>query len=150
MDIVIAIIVVCAAGAIGGAANALISDNGFILPKSETSSGSTILRPGALGNIFIGVIAAGVSWGLYGPAADYVVVGKAPPDATPISLSVASMFTAVLIGIGGARWLTNEVDKRLLRAAAAEAAGSTKDDTAAAQIAAASPASALAIAKSMT
>ena len=43
------LVAVIVAGAIGGAVNAIISDNGFLLPKAETSSaGETVLRPGYL------------------------------------------------------------------------------------------------------
>jgi hypothetical protein len=56
---------------------------------------------------------------------------------------------AILVGVTGARWLTNEVDKKLLKAAASQAAGSTPSPAASRQTAMASPASALHIAKSM-
>ena len=49
----------------------------------------------------------------------------------------------------GARWLTSEVDKNLLRAAAAEAAGAQPSAAASQQIALAAPAQALNVAKSM-
>jgi hypothetical protein len=45
------------AGAVGGVVNALMSDNGFVLPK--TAHG--IIRPGYLGNVLIGAVAAGIS-----------------------------------------------------------------------------------------
>jgi len=56
---------------------------------------------------------------------------------------------AILIGVGGARWLTSEVDKNLLRAAVAEAAGAQPSAAASQQIALAAPAQALNVAKSM-
>jgi hypothetical protein len=61
------------AGAIGGAANAFISDNGFLLPQvTKTSDGTEILRPGFVGNIFVGSIASCVSWGLYGVGGEVI------------------------------------------------------------------------------
>ena len=117
------------AGAVGGVVNALMTDNGFALPKSEpTSTGTTVLRPGYLGNVLIGAVAAVVSWGLYGPFSAYFIAGTPQAMATNASpdrvgLSLASLVGGVLIGVGGARWLSNEVDKNLLRAAAAQAAG---------------------------
>jgi hypothetical protein len=36
---------------------------------------------------------------------------------------LASLVGAILIGVGGARWPTSEVDKKILLAAASEAAG---------------------------
>jgi hypothetical protein len=55
--------IIFAFGAIGGVVNALLSDNGFILPKKEERDNTKIIRPGFLVNIFIGGIAALVSWG---------------------------------------------------------------------------------------
>ncbi len=146
------------AGIVGGAGNALMTDNGFIMWKSETAAdGSMIWRPGFLGNMFIGGIAALVSWGLYGPLSSYLLVHVAAPAPSPspsgpvadIGLSVASLVGALLVGVGGARWLSNEVDKKLLRAAAVSAAGSDKSDSASTKIASATPADALNFAKSM-
>jgi hypothetical protein len=54
-----------------------------------------------------------------------------------------------LIGVSGARWLTNEVDKTLLRAAAAEAANAKASPNASQQIMMAPPAQALNIAKTI-
>jgi hypothetical protein len=51
--------------------------------------------------------------------------------------------------VGGARWLTNEVDKTLLKAAASKAAESQATPSASKQIAGASPIQALNIAKNM-
>jgi hypothetical protein len=51
----------CAAGAIGGVVNALMSDNGFILPRAEEGEGFSVIRPGYLGNVLIGAVAAGIS-----------------------------------------------------------------------------------------
>jgi|SRR6516225_2844439 hypothetical protein len=62
------------AGALGGILNALTTDNGFVFPKFATiSDDARIWRPGALGNLIVGAIAAVVSWALYSPSA----VGRA-------------------------------------------------------------------------
>jgi len=53
---------------------------------------------------------------------------------------------AILIGVGGALWLTSEADKNLLRAAAA---GAQPSAAASQQIALAAPAKALNVAKGM-
>jgi len=143
------------AGAVGGVINALMTDNGFILPKKEDVDGkASVLRPGYLGNILIGAIGAVVSWGLYGPLSSVLIAGTPEALQTNVSpdkigLSLASLVGAILIGIAGARWLTSEVDKNLLKAAASTAAGSHSSNDASQQIAMASPANALAIAKSM-
>lgn len=56
---------------------------------------------------------------------------------------------AVLVGIGGARWLTNEVDKSLLKAAATKAMAAEADPAIARQMALASPLEAFEIAKKL-
>jgi hypothetical protein len=144
---------VCVAGAIGGVVNALMTDNGFILPAKVTTDAANIVRPGFFGNILFGFVAAGISWGLYGPLSGYVIFGTAGALAKNVEeslgISLASLVGAVLVGIGGARWLTNEVDKKLLKAAATTAAASQPNQATAQQIALASPAQALNIAKAM-
>lgn len=146
--------VVCIAGGIGGVVNALMTDNGFILPSVvNIDSGAKVVRPGCLKNIIIGAIAAGISWGLYGPLANYFVVGTKEAltqnPTTGYGLTLGSIVGAVLVGIAGARWLTNEVDKRLLRAAAIQAASGKTSLEASRKIALASPAQAFSIAKAL-
>jgi uncharacterized membrane protein len=142
------ILIILGAGAVGGVINALMTDNGFVLPKYEDASGNKILRPGVIGNVLIGAIAAVISWGLYGPFASYLILSSKPSEADP-SLSLASLVGGVLIGIAGAKWLSNEVDKKLLKATAVAAAAGTPSTDAAVRIMAASPAKALAIAQSL-
>ncbi|MBN2086456.1 MAG: hypothetical protein JW748_14650 [Anaerolineales bacterium] len=147
--------IVLIAGGVGGAVNALMTDNGFLRPKMEKVDDKTsIFRPGYLGNVLIGAIAAVISWGLYGPLSPYYIIGTeqalavhALPEA--VGLTLASLVGAILIGIGGARWLTGEVDKNLLRAAAARAAASKPSMGASQQIAMATPSQALEVAKMM-
>jgi hypothetical protein len=150
------IFLVVAAGALGGVVNAFMTDNGFALPRHETTPDKsvTILRPGYFGNVMIGAVAALISWGLYGPLSSMIIVstGKATEANTtpaPVGLTLASFVGAILVGIGGAKWLTNEVDKKLLRATAAEAASKQPSPDASQQIAQANPAQALYIAQKM-
>jgi len=139
--------IIFAFGAVGGIANALLTDNRFILPQKETQDNTKIIRPGFLVNIFIGGIAALVSWGLYGPFADVFIIGGInDPDIGLKGLSLSSVVGALLVGIGGARWLTNEVDKKLLRAAASLAAFGEANGQKAVRISAATPAEAFKIA----
>ncbi|MBA2719286.1 MAG: hypothetical protein H0U52_08625 [Chloroflexi bacterium] len=125
-------------------------DNSFALPKPvKDNAGRTVVwQAGVLGNIILGAIGAAVSWGLYGPAATVLVIGQPAEGSTAaaISLAIGALASALLVGYGGARWLTNEFDKRLLKAAAAEAAAGAADLTKATQIANASPARAFRIA----
>lgn len=140
-----ALLWVSLAGGFGGLVNAMTSSNGFLLPRKTTQGGAPIWQAGAISTIVVGAFAAAVNWGLYGPFTDSVF-GE---DAPKIALNLASVATAALIGYAGARWLTNEVDKKLLQAAAGQAAAAGADASAATQIATATPAGALDVASSM-
>lgn len=142
----IALLIICAAGAFGGLVNALMTDNGFFLPCEQHSNGTMIVRPGFLGNVLIGTVSALTSWGLY---SSFGSIELLQPLPSTTSFTLASVVGAMLIGVGGARWLTNEVDKRLLRAAAAEAAAAPASTTSAQQMAVASPANILDIAQKL-
>ena len=150
MPMLIPIGIIMLSGAIGGIVNALVSDNGFIKLSEETAGEVTIIRPGFAGNILLGAVAAFVSWGLYGAFSNAVLFGTATGVGTEdITVSIASIAGALLVGIGGARWLTNEVDKKLLRTAAATAAASKACFDDSQKIAIATPAQAFNIAKKM-
>ena len=140
-----ALLWVSVAGGLGGLVNAMTSSNGFLLPRSTTQGGAPIWQAGAIGTVVVGAFAAAVNWGLYGPFTE-AVFGKEAPE---IALNLASVATAALVGFAGARWLTNEVDKKLLQAAAGKAAAAGSDAGKAVQIATATPAGALDVAASM-
>jgi hypothetical protein len=91
--------VVVAAGALGGAINALMTDNGFRLPKWDEVGGARIWRPGWIANVVVGLSAAAVSWGLYGPYANDVLVGT-QSSTTPQNfiLTLSSVVGAFLAG----------------------------------------------------
>jgi len=150
MSIFIPVGIVALCGAIGGIVNALVSDNGFVSPSEETSGGVTIVRPGLAGNVILGAVAAFISWGLYGAFSNAIVWGSLSGIGTEdISVSISSIAGAILVGIGGSRWLTNEVDKKLLQSAASTAAASQASSEDSQKIAVASPAQAFQIAKKM-
>jgi hypothetical protein len=126
------------AGALGGVLNAVMTDNGFILPQfAAVQNNARIWRPGVLGNLVVGAVAAVVSWALYGPSAGL------PVGDFKAELTWAGFAAAVLVGIGGARWLSAEVDKSLLKGAAAVAAGKQANPQLAAQMGTLPPAAAL-------
>jgi hypothetical protein len=102
-----------------------------------------ILRPGVLGNCLVSAVAAFISWGLYGSAATINLLGSPSDGAQRLQLTLATVCGALLVGVAGARWLTNEVDKHLLRAAATQAAASPKDVELAQSLAIATPAIAM-------
>jgi hypothetical protein len=134
-------------GGVGGVINALLTENGFVLPKRERTPGRSILRPGFVGNIFFGMAASFITWGLSGPFVNYSVIGTAEEVSTKFYLSLGNIVGAFLVGIGGARIVSNEVDKKLLSAAAVEAAGAPADSVAATTIASATPMGALKVAE---
>jgi hypothetical protein len=98
---------------VGGVLNAFLSDNGFILPRREAG----ILCPGFLSNVLVGTLSAVTSWGLYGSGAGVELAKSAAAGAprAEISLTLGALAGALLVGVGGARWITNEADKRLLK-----------------------------------
>jgi hypothetical protein len=155
MNLWLGLLAVCVAGAIGGAVNAYLTDNGFAWPRQEKVDGVNLTRPGFLGAMFVGAVAAGISWGLYGPFAAHAILGATPEAieevaaATPVTLTLSALVGAVLVGIGGSRWLTDQVDKNLLKAAAVQAAGKQGSAATSAKLASARPAQALEIARSM-
>jgi len=113
-------------GAAGGIINALVRDNGLIMPGKKTAEGVNIIWPGFAGNIFLGAVCAFIFWGLCELFSNSILNGNATGFITadiPITISVITY--AVLVGIVGARWLTNEVDKKL-QSMAANAAGTSK------------------------
>jgi hypothetical protein len=78
--------------------------------------------PGFISNIIVGAFAAFASWAFYGSgagvqlgraAAEHTVKGIA--ERTEISLTFSALAGAFLVGVAGAKWITNEVDKRLLK-----------------------------------
>lgn len=97
------------AGALGGTINALLTDNGFVLPRREFR----IWCPGFISNVLVGAFSAFSSWAFYGSGASVELAQIT--ERTGISLRFSALSGAFLVGVAGARWITNEVDKRLLR-----------------------------------
>jgi hypothetical protein len=135
-------------GAFGGLINAILSENGFILPHEEASENVNIIIPGVIANILTGAAAGFVFWGLTEANTMFIVYGPIKEGAE-ITLTVYGVAMALLAGIAGARYLTNEVDKRLLKAAAANAAASKQSTEESEKIANASPMQAFRIARRM-
>jgi hypothetical protein len=149
MSMAVLLGIVFVAGAIGGLINAIMTENGFLKWKTEQVGNQEIWRPGILGNIAVSGVASCLSWGFYGPFAAYYIIGGTNPAggmAQEAGLTVSSLVGAVLVGISGAKWLTNEIEKGYLRQAASKAAASNSSETKAAQIAMATPLQAMKIA----
>jgi hypothetical protein len=109
-------VLISVAGAFGGIVNALLSDNGFALPRKIEG----IWCPGAVSNLLIGAFAAFSSWAFYGSGASVELADANARGA--ISLRFSALAGAFLVGVAGAKWITNEVDKRFLRESAKVAA----------------------------
>jgi hypothetical protein len=111
-------VIVAAAGGIGGMIAALLSeDKGFVRPTKVTAATGTVYRPGWTGLILTGATAALLSWGLYGPVATAAITTSAGQ-----SLTMSTICGAVLVGTGGSKWISSQVDKTLLQQAAGAAA----------------------------
>lgn len=91
--------IIAALGAIGGVANCAVAGE-FVRPRFDPVNKSW--RPGWLGNVIVGLIAAIVVGGMYGPLAQYVI--NTAQDLP--QLTVAQLLGAVLVGMGGANILT--------------------------------------------
>lgn len=101
------IAVVFLAGAAGGFVNVLVSGE-LKLPHRDSEAG--VWRPGWIGNVLAGGAAGSVSWGLYGSLSEFEVIGGVTATAEP-ALVLSELFAAVLVGFGGGRWLSAEIQR---------------------------------------
>jgi hypothetical protein len=90
-----------------------VTDNGFILPRRAAG----IICPGFISNVLIGAFAAFASWTSYGSGGGVELARNASAGSprAEISLTFSALAGAFLVGVAGARWITNEADKRLLK-----------------------------------
>ena len=102
---------IAAAGVVGGIVNTLMNDGKFRLP--EIAGG--VLCPGFIGNALIGGFASVISWSLYGAGAG-IDLARQAGERQAVSLTMGALAGAALVGFAGAKWLTSEVDQKLLRA----------------------------------
>ena len=122
-----------------GGVNVFIGDNGLHLPKLENG----VWRPGYLGTVFVGMIAAMASWA----TVKWVVLLGA--DAKAVGLGSGGLANALAVGFGGAKWWQSETEKDVLQRTAAVAASKGVDPNAASQIAGSTPFEALSTALKM-
>ena len=119
---------VALAGAAGGLLNAGLSGAGLMLPEVVNLPGGLAVVPGFIGNIFVGSVAALISFGLYGPLAGMTLfrtsaAGGQQPGNRPVvadNLSAQSPSGTDgqleahgadnLIGDGGSDGLVNDID----------------------------------------
>jgi hypothetical protein len=102
-------VLIATAGGLGGVVNALLTDNGFALPQYRHG----IWCPGVIGNIIVGTFAALSSWAFYGSGAG-VELGQTT-ERMLVSLRLSALAGAFLVGVVGAKWITSETDKQLLK-----------------------------------
>jgi hypothetical protein len=102
-------LVVSLCGALGGFVNALLAGD-LHLPHREEDD---LYSPGWIGNVVVGAVAALVFWGLYGPSSKVAVIGEGAA-AGKVVLTIAEVAGSIVTGIGGARILSGEVEKKAL------------------------------------
>lgn len=98
-----------ALGAMGGFVNCAVG-GGFHLPHIDKQA--KVWRPGWIGNVLVGGVAAVVVWGIYGPLASYDLVAAQKLDT---QLTLAQLLTSLVVGLGGGRILTLEAQKMILK-----------------------------------
>jgi hypothetical protein len=84
-------VAVLASGAVGGVVNALLSDNGFIMPRRVKE----ILCPGFLSNVLVGALAAFTSWASYGSGAGVELAKTAAAGSERAEISLRQVLEAV-------------------------------------------------------
>lgn len=154
------------AGIVGGLVNAVLADNTFGVPKKISRSPApggvapAVAPPtqpnwsgwilAAIVNSVFGAAASFLSWAMYGPLAGCPLLGQqsSPSCQHPeLTLTLSALGSAVIVGIAGPRWITNEVDKKLLKEAAAQAMAKGANPDVARRISSAGAAEALHLAR---
>ncbi len=95
------------AGAAGGFVSAFIKGDGIVFPKRVRG----VWCPGTISTVITGAFAAFASWAFYGSGA---TIDIAKPTDLP-HLQMSALAGAFLVGIVGAKWLTTESEKGLLK-----------------------------------
>jgi hypothetical protein len=112
MTIVWIACIIFVAGCVGGLLNAFFPGQELVFPRIQRVGGRRVLRPGAIGNMAVGGVAALVLWGLYGPHAEITVLTDGSGEPAPhITLRLGQIFAALMTGLAGGRILTTEAEK---------------------------------------
>lgn len=111
MSIILLILLVAFVGSIGGIANCAIAGE-FVLPHYDQATG--IWRPGWVGNVVVGAIAAICVWGLNGPLASHDLFSTGQQD---IHFTIAQLVSSIVVGLGGGNILTQLAQKQAERIA---------------------------------
>jgi hypothetical protein len=114
---------IAGAGAIGGALNALATDNVHLWPSQDAGAGGRrLVRPGLAGNVMAGAGLSACTFCLF--------AGNSCTRWTNAGDALLTLVVGVVLGSIGARAITNESDKRILRAAVSKAAAAPAADPA--------------------
>jgi hypothetical protein len=110
-------------GGAGGGLNAVLSDHGRLLPSLVTlSPGHTqVVRIGIIGNVFFGAVAAACLILALQVAGSTLTANG---DLGLLLLACSDFFVAFV----SSRWVTNEVDKQVLRKAICKAVSAPAAD----------------------
>jgi hypothetical protein len=100
------ILLIAGFGAIGGIVNSAISGE-FNYPRLDPAA--KVWRPGWIGNVLVGAVAALVVWGVYGPLASYDLVAGTTIE---LHLTVAQLLTSLVVGLSGGKILTLMAEKQ--------------------------------------
>lgn len=120
-----AFLLVAGLGALAGLVAGFVS-GGLSMPGTVSKDDRTVWDPGFIGAIVAGAAAAALLFALYGPLKTSVVIrvddGEAADQAQEsggtVNVTVYDIVAAAMSGLAGSRILTNEVEKKYLRAAA--------------------------------
>lgn len=109
MTILLLILFVAFLGAVGGVANCAIAGE-FVLPHHDKTTG--IWRPGWVGNVIVGAIAAICVWGLNGPLSSYDLFSVGSQN---IPFTISQLVSSIVVGLGGGNILTQLAQKQAER-----------------------------------
>ena len=93
-------------GALGGLTNCFVAGE---LSPARRDPNTGVWRPGWIGNVLVGGVAAVVVWGIYGPSASVDIIKGNLED---VSLSIAQLFSSLGVGFSGGRILTDIARKQ--------------------------------------
>src|SRR5438874_12321016 len=100
------ILLIAGCGAVGGIVNCAISGE-FNYPRFDAAA--KVWRPGWIGNVLVGAVAALVVWGIYGPVASYDLVTGTTIE---LHLTVAQLLTSLVVGLSGGNILKLMAEKQ--------------------------------------
>ena len=106
MHIISVIILVGLLGALGGLTNCFVAGE---LSPARRDPNTGVWRPGWIGNVLVGGVAAVLVWGIYGPSASVDIIRGNLRD---VSLSIAQLFSSLGVGFSGGRILTDIAGKQ--------------------------------------